>query len=221
MKKIIASLSLVAAIICPAFAHTDAVTTSSGAGKDIQFRASIDPEQMASLPGSVNPRLEQDAIGIGGACGINGMNMTDEQLEKIAKLKGAFADSSGAKKLQAKTLSRQLRDLMSQEKIDRAQVIDLQKKISDIHAELATSRLSMRIDALDVLTTEQRKKINSMALKRQVFGSMGGKSVRGGKHGGRAGHHGKKFGAGRRSQGEAPATGSNNSEEGAQANPST
>ncbi|MBX9569727.1 MAG: Spy/CpxP family protein refolding chaperone [Candidatus Obscuribacterales bacterium] len=198
MKKVLASLSLIATISCPVFAQGISDTTFGGSLPDAHFGAVSENDNLAALPGSFTAPLEEDAIGIGGAPGAGAeMNLTDDQLEKIAKLKNAFADASGAKKLQVQSLNRELRSLLTQEKIDRNAVLDIQKKINDLNAELATTKVSMRLDALDVLTTEQRQKMKHKALQRLVFGGgqkrMGIRNG-GGMHQGRGmrGHHFKR-----------------------------
>lgn len=203
MKKVLASLSLIAAISCPVFAQGISDTTFGDSTPDVQFGSvseSNESNGLAALPGSFTPAGEDNAIGIGAGPGAGAeMNLTDDQLEKIAKLKNSFADAAGTKKLQVQTLNRELRSLMTQEKIDRSAVLDVQKKINDANADLATTKLSMRLDALNILTPEQRQKMHHKALQRLVFG--GGQRRPGMKHGGmrqgmRGGHHFKR-GAGK------------------------
>lgn len=204
MKKVLASLSLIAAISCPVFAQGISDTTFGDSGTDVQLGSVSENENLASLPGAFTAPVDQDAIGIGAGPNPGAeMNLTDDQLEKIAKIKNAFADTAGSKKLQVQSLNRELRSLMTQEKIDRSAVLDLQKKINDLNAELATSKVSMRLDALNVLSTEQRQKIHHKALQKLVFGGgqkrPGMRPGAGMRHGGMRGGHQFKRGIDRSS----------------------
>lgn len=180
MKKIIiASLALFAAASYPAFGQN--ADTAGDASQDIQFKAPVD-QGIAAIPSAVTPPSDAIAIGAGPGAGVD-MNLSDEQLEKIAKIKNDFADAIGPKRLQASSLNRQLRTLMSQEKVDRSAILDIQKKINDLNGDLATSKLSMKLDTLNVLTPEQRQKMHHKQLQRLVFsGGKGGERRHGGMH---------------------------------------
>ena len=199
MKKVLASLSLIAAISCPVFAQGISDTTSGDTKGEVKFAAVSKTNDLATLPGSMSAPGQANAIGIGAGPGAaSNMNLSDDQLEKIAKLKSAFADAAGAKKVQVQSLNRDLRALLTKEKIDRSAVLDLQKKINDINGELATTKISMRLDALEVLTPEQKQKVHHKQLQRMVFGGGGHKRAGmrhgGGMHQGGGMRHGKMGG---------------------------
>lgn len=191
MKKILLSLSMVATVLTPAFAFSPSDTAPGDSGFDVQVAVSPDENNVAAIPGAASAPQMNDSIGFGGTKLGAQLDFTDEQLEKIAKLKNELADNTTGKKLELRSLSRQLRMLLTQESVDRSQVLALQKKINDLHSDLATSKLTMRLDTLNIMTAEQRQKIHHLALQRQALGSKG---VREGKHGGKRGMQGRRPG---------------------------
>jgi Spy/CpxP family protein refolding chaperone len=56
--------------------------------------------------------------------------------------------------------------LLCNEKIDRKAVKDLQAKINDLKSDISNIRLDSKLDGLDALTSEQRKKIHDCAIKK-------------------------------------------------------
>lgn len=107
-------------------------------------------------------------------------SFTDEQKEKVYQLKNQLSDSIGPKRLELKKQQRALRELLSQEKIDRGAVSETQSKINGLRSEISNAMLNFRVEFAEQLTPEQRKKLR--------YSSMGG-----GKHF----HGGFKRGGGR------------------------
>ncbi|MBX9689787.1 MAG: hypothetical protein K2X27_23965 [Candidatus Obscuribacterales bacterium] len=180
MRKFLTSLAILAAVSSPAFAQEIGNDTSSGDSDAAQT--------VAVIPGTVTVSDTDMSIAAGGFASPGKMSFSDEQLEKIAKLKSSFQDNNSAKVAQLRSLTRELRDKMTQENLDKSAVLDLQSKINGLKSDLATARLNMRIDTLALFTPEQKQQLRHASLKRQAFGSRG----RG------QGHHGKKGHAGGR-----------------------
>lgn len=151
------------------------------------FEGQVEETELAFAGG-----VAGEELGLGGGIGIGahgpsgGLNLSDEQLEKIYKIKNSYADSEDQKKTELKSLGRQMKALLMEEKVDRSAVQALNKKISGLKADLAEIKLSMRLDSMDVLSTEQRQELRHKSLQRQVMGGrpkhgrMGGRGGRGG-----------------------------------------
>lgn len=196
MKKLFAIISLASTLAIPVCAQGISDTANGGAqfGEEVRVAPS---EEIAFAP-EYSPEGADMAIGIASPAGAAQLALSDDQLEKIAKVKSSLADATGPKKLQLKTLHRQLKDALTKESVDKSSVMHLQSQINSLRDELSNAKLSARLETLAVLTPEQKTKMRHAALQRQAFGGMGrrggmGKHHRG--HGGpggfRGGHHGK------------------------------
>lgn len=119
-----------------------------------------------------------------GACERSGAKagFSDEQLEKMSKLRNEFLDSTASKRAEIDSLHRQMKDLFKAENIDRAKALELQSKMDSVKADLSKSKLNLRLDQLALLTPEQKQAMRHRMLR----GGFGG----GKHHGGRFGHHG-------------------------------
>ena len=186
MKRLIATFTLASTFSLPVFAQEIDDTAGSAAEASMQFRAEPADDELAMGIEGNDFVIGAGAGGAGGAGALQ-LSLTDEQLEKIAKLKGDMKDAAGAKKAQLQSLRRQLKDALMSEKTDKSAVMDIQSKINSLHSDLANARVSGRLEVLSVLTPEQKQKLRHAALKRQALGAAGmhGK----GQHGGRGGHH--------------------------------
>jgi|688.fasta_scaffold1141614_1 Spy/CpxP family protein refolding chaperone len=177
MKKLFSSLTVISALTCPVFAQELGDTTDSATAPTQTMDATDNLALIA--PGIAAPE-ESIAVGVGSGAQA-GLSLSDDQLEKIAKLRNEFSDAAGSKVVQLRSLMRQQKDLMTQEKVDKSQVLDIQNKINSIKTDLSNAKLNMRLDTLALLTPDQKQKIRHKALQREVFGAGGFK----GKHG----HH--------------------------------
>jgi len=111
---------------------------------------------------------------MGKACPIGGggpfsvlqgdLALSDDQAEKLYALKNDFCDKAGPKMLELRTYKRQMKDLMMRPTIDRQQVLALQDKINANKVALCTMKTEKKLNALEVLTTEQRA-----ALRREMI----------------------------------------------------
>ncbi|MBX9719818.1 MAG: hypothetical protein K2X81_00345, partial [Candidatus Obscuribacterales bacterium] len=146
--------------------------TTSG-GSDVDFATGIEQNNIAAIPTGIAPDMDSNIIGAASVSPLVN-TFSDDQLEKIAKIKGAFSDTAAAKVAQLHTLSRELRTQLSQANIDKSQVMDIQSKINNLKNDISNAKLNMRLDTIAVLTAEQRQKFHHMALQRQVLGGRKG-----------------------------------------------
>ncbi len=108
------------------------------------------------------------------------MQFTDQQKEKFYELKNKLLSEAGPKKLALAEQKRLLKDLLTQETIDRKAVQAAQDKINSLHTELANVSVAYKMDFQQELTPDQRKIMRYKSLR------PGGK---GRSHHGRKMHH--------------------------------
>ncbi len=179
MKKLLASIAAFSAMACPAFAQD--FDSSKSASPDTEIRGGVDLNDIAAIPGGLTPDMDSSVIGAASVSPLAN-TFSDEQLEKIAKIKGAFSDTAAAKAAQLHTLGRELKSQLSQSNIDKSQVMDIQAKINSLKNDISNAKLNMRLDTIAVLTPEQRQKFHHMALQRQVLGGRRGAGHEHGHH---------------------------------------
>lgn len=212
MNKLIATLGLIAVVATPVLALDENNDSGSQANQSLKQEISP-PQSLAALPGYVSGDMADMAIGAACASSLK-LSLSDEQLEKMAKLKADFSDLASQKKAQLHSLQRQLKDSLSSESLDKSKALDLQSKVNTIRNDLANAQLAMRIDSLQVLSSEQKQKLRHAALERQVFGKKGKGHHKGpgGKHGFRKGGEHRPHGPGAGPVGfEGPESPENNS----------
>lgn len=137
-------------------------------------------------PGPASGKCPLPPPGKGG-CGPFGFlqgdfALTDEQYEKLYNLRNQFLDQAGPKFLALKEAERDLRDQMTKPQLDRNKLKEIQSKINKDKADLANLKLDKKMNALEVLTEEQRKEIRRQAVR-------GGFGMRARGHHGKFSHH--------------------------------
>lgn len=181
MKKLLSILALSSLFTLSGTAFAQDFAAADDSNEMLSGQVSGD--ELASLP--IVPGPDEEIIAVGAASPAQGMNLTDEQLEKIHVIKNSFKDNASKKVTDLKTLQRQLRSTLLEEKVDRSKANDLQAKINSLKNDLSSARLAMKLDTYDVLTGEQKQKMRHRALQKEAFGGCGG--------GGRKGHGGKRM----------------------------
>lgn len=101
--------------------------------------------------------------------------LSSDQMEKIYKIKSAYADAVGPKKAQMKALERHLQEAMTAESIDQSKVKGIQDQINSLLSDLSSSRVQMELDTMNVLTAAQRKTMHERMVQMSVLGGDGGK----------------------------------------------
>ncbi len=121
------------------------------------------------------------------------LGLTDEQVVKIEDIRTETRKKMIKTRAEIRVARIEMRELMHQEKIDRAAVDKKIQVISNLRTQAMRQGVDTRVKVHAVLTPEQRKKISSLTASgfRGGFGPGGGF----GHHGGR-GHHGGGFGPG-------------------------
>ncbi|MBX9687360.1 MAG: periplasmic heavy metal sensor [Candidatus Obscuribacterales bacterium] len=117
-------------------------------------------------------------------------SFSDDQLEKMYKIKTDFMDKAGPKGMELKSQERALRDLLTQPEFDKSKAQALQGKINTLRDDLANLKLEQRMDLLNTLTSEQRKELRRSYVKFMDFGPGPGMMKMRHGHGSRFGHHG-------------------------------
>lgn len=101
----------------------------------------------------------------GGPMGGKKMNFSNDQLEKMYKLKNGLLDDIGPKVTELKKQNRRLKDLLTQETLDRSSIQSTQDKINSLKADISNLKLSFKMDMNENLTAEQRQTIRYRKLK--------------------------------------------------------
>lgn len=157
------------------------------------------PDTLAQLPdgpgfppaASAFMSIVRDAIGAGGPGGpgghhhhhrggayglLSGENaLTDAQYEQLYQLKNKMRDEIGPLCLEYSSASRQLRDALTQESIDKSAVNKLQKKIGSLKSSMSDISIASKADMANVLTAAQRAEVRKAMMKMSVCPFMGGR----------------------------------------------
>ena len=78
-------------------------------------------------------------------------------------------DELGPKMVEVKKQKRHLRDLLTQETLDKGAIKSTQNKINSLKADIANISIAYRIDMNENLTAEQRQKMRYRKLKPRKF----------------------------------------------------
>ena len=88
-----------------------------------------------------------------------GLDLTDDQKEKIYNLKNKLADAVGPKRAELQSQERKLRDLLTQPTIDRSQIQGVQSKINSLRDDISNLKIAFKMDFSEQLTADQREKL--------------------------------------------------------------
>jgi len=139
---------------CLAQADQSALNGNIAQGETIQQESAFDNSQAD----------EKGLVAVNSGAAVRKMELTDEQREKIYKLKNNLIDSVGSKRLELGKEKRHLRDLLSQQTIDKSAITSTHDKINKLSAEISNARLDFQIAMAQELTPEQRQKIRYKSL---------------------------------------------------------
>lgn len=103
-------------------------------------------------------------------CLVTDLSLTDEQYEKMFQAKQDFMTRAGAKIMELRTQSMELKSLMCQPEIDKAKIVATQNKVNQLNAEIANLGLEKKLACLSALTAEQRKEIRHRFLSESCKG---------------------------------------------------
>jgi Spy/CpxP family protein refolding chaperone len=106
----------------------------------------------------------------GGGCGpfamLSDLDLTDEQLERLAELKLEGMSQWAQLKVSLGGLMKQLVRELCGEQINKTKIKELAKQIQEKKAQAGDEFLDRIIIFAEVLTPEQRKKVRMKAIKR-------------------------------------------------------
>lgn len=184
MNKAFSTLTAFAMLTCPVFAQ-ESYDIAGGAQDSSAVEIRSKGQEQVALKGPALTDMADMAIGAASASSLK-LSLSDDQLEKMAKLKADFGDAAAQKKAQLQVLNRQLKDSLTKENVQKSELMDIQGKINNLRSELANAQLSIRLETIAILTDEQKQKLRHASLQRQVFGGKGKAS------GAHKGHHGRR-----------------------------
>jgi Spy/CpxP family protein refolding chaperone len=101
------------------------------------------------------------------------LGLSDSQLEQVAALKDKNRTETAGQKAQLKTLSDQLKLVITKPEINQSEAMQIQSKINDLRSQLSNERLQERMNFMSILTPEQRESLRHRMLVSEAF-SFGG-----------------------------------------------
>lgn len=96
---------------------------------------------------------------------LQGIDLSEEQIEKIAELKHRGFSKMGHARVDMMELRHQLLQELAKEKIDRAQIDTLKSKIKEHKSQMTETMIDHMTEFAEILTAEQRKKIRLRKMK--------------------------------------------------------
>jgi Spy/CpxP family protein refolding chaperone len=112
-------------------------------------------------------------------CPLEGLGLSDDQLEKLSSIRSQYEINTAQKKAELHAKSHQMMDLLSQASVDKQKVMSLQGEINAMKSDVSNSRAAMLVDCSAVLTADQKKQLHHMML---MHGLMMGGHDKGGHH---------------------------------------
>ncbi len=134
---------------------------------DVFKRAAMmmcEPDEMMAM------RQGEDLMFI--RAGVHG-NFSDDQLEKMYKIKSDFMNRAETKMVELKLQERVLHDLLTQPDFETGKAQSIQNKVNGLRDELANLKLDQHVGLLNCLTADQRKELRRNFVKHMDFGMMG------------------------------------------------
>lgn len=99
------------------------------------------------------------------------LGLSDAQKEKMLTLRNQMKDKVQPKIAELSSHKRALQDLLTRESLDKAAILKEQEQINSLAGEIASVKLSYRIDTSENLTPEQRQTLRKrMASKGKAMG---------------------------------------------------
>jgi Spy/CpxP family protein refolding chaperone len=105
--------------------------------------------------------------------GISGLDLSAEQTERIAALREAHRRDIRPLQEQLMAKGRQLRELWLAKTPDRERILALQQEVHDLRGRLLEKLAAYRLEVLQILTPDQRAKVQAFEAQRHM-GPMGG-----------------------------------------------
>ena len=103
------------------------------------------------------------------------LNLTKEQLDKIKKIRSSSQKSNIPLRSDIQLKQIELKDLMDADAPDKSAVAAKVKEIDALKTQIKLNRMNARIDCRNVLTKEQKEKMEQMRGKHRMMFFDGGK----------------------------------------------
>lgn len=97
---------------------------------------------------------------------LQNISLTTEQQEELDSLRENLAEQTGDLGKEARTLHKQMRTLWKEENPDAAAIKTLHNKIHDLHGQMAELFIDFRLNAMAILTPEQRAELRAKMAER-------------------------------------------------------
>ena len=144
-KKII--ILVIAALMASSFAFSlEPAPTDHRMMKHAGYRIMMAEKNL--LPAHMLLRLK-DEIGL-----------TDEQVDKIGKMQGAYQEAAIKKQADVKVQELKLNSYLKEDKVDRGKMEKMIRTIAKMRTDSQIDHINYLLDLKDVLTPEQVKKID-------------------------------------------------------------
>ena|ERR1700722_5728852 len=96
------------------------------------------------------------------------LNLNDEQREQLVTLKSAYAVKTAKEKAELQADKKQMMLLMTQPTIDKQAVLSLNDKIKSLKSDLSDARVNHMMNAMNVMTAQQREKVRHHMLAHSI-----------------------------------------------------
>ena len=110
----------------------------------------------------------------GAALHMSGVELSDDQVEALAKVRRASEQQTESARAALHTLEQNLTGELLADKIDEGKVKKLQSEIGAQHAQLAKAADDELLQSAQILSAEQRHKMR-LSVDRMTLGPMGSK----------------------------------------------
>lgn len=153
--------------------------------------ASVSAAALAASPRRApGPAAGVPAATVGLPYGWQALGLTDEQIQKISEIQQKAYEQSIPIQGELYTLRQQLALALRSAQVDAGKVKELAARINELQGQLQQIRLQAQLDVRNVLTDEQRAKLNTLGgfgirgFGNYGFGHRGGFGPCGGPRGG-------------------------------------
>jgi Spy/CpxP family protein refolding chaperone len=149
------------------------VGVSGGPGTDCPMIGPAPGEAACPIMGG--PMMQAMMMRMHGGHGpegiFRGLNLSDDQYEKMFALKKSTMAKMGPKMAEMGICEMDLHDMMLQPEADKSKVMDQQARINSLRSEMANVKVESELSMLAILTPEQRKELRR-GLLRAMAGGM-------------------------------------------------
>jgi Spy/CpxP family protein refolding chaperone len=96
---------------------------------------------------------------------MHGLNLSDEQSEKLMLMHDQMEEKVAAKRAELMSLHHKMALALFEATVDKSKVMGIQDRINQLQTELAGIGVNFALDFSELLTAEQRKQMRQMSVK--------------------------------------------------------